>query len=168
MAERTYYQMLGVSPQATEREIEEAYRKIAAEFFDGDGQYNPDAQKWFFQLNQAYVVLTDPKRRKLYDSALSWEKKGAEESGAAGEVQPALPADEVPEWLKDTEEYQNIIAAPGDVKVPEWMEEMTQEAQDRRAHSGERRTARVFIFISLALFLLLTIAVVLMMLASMR
>lgn len=58
-----YYKMLGVARDATPEQIKKAYRKLARE-------YHPDAggdEEKFKDVNEAYEVLSDEKKRKLYD-----------------------------------------------------------------------------------------------------
>jgi molecular chaperone DnaJ len=62
--ETDYYKVLGVSPQATDKELTRAYRKLAK-------QYHPDAhpgsEDRFKEITAAYDVLGDPDKRKEYD-----------------------------------------------------------------------------------------------------
>ena len=66
MAKRDYYDILGVSRQATAAQIKSAYRKLAR-------KYHPDVNKSagatdkFKEATEAYDVLSDPKKRKVYD-----------------------------------------------------------------------------------------------------
>jgi len=67
---RDYYEVLGVSRDATEKAVKDAYRKLAR-------QYHPDlqtapakkkaAEEKFKEINEAYEVLGDPEKRKKYD-----------------------------------------------------------------------------------------------------
>ena len=64
---RDYYEVLGVSKTATDAEIKKAYRKLAMKYHP---DYNPGdkkAEEMFKEINEANEVLSDPKKRQLYD-----------------------------------------------------------------------------------------------------
>ena len=68
MAEkRDYYDVLGVSKDATDAEIKSAFRKKAKEFHPDLNKDNPDAEKKFKEAQEAYSVLSDASKRKSYD-----------------------------------------------------------------------------------------------------
>ncbi|MGC8734480.1 MAG: DnaJ domain-containing protein [bacterium] len=65
---RDYYEILGVSKNATEKELKEAYRKLVRKYHpDLNPNNREEAEKIFREINEAYEVLSDPEKRKLYD-----------------------------------------------------------------------------------------------------
>lgn len=67
MAFVDYYQILGISKTATEKEIKNAYRKLARKLHPDVNPNDKDAQKKFQEINEANEVLSDPEKRKKYD-----------------------------------------------------------------------------------------------------
>lgn len=61
-----YYEILGVPRNATQEEIKKAFRKKAAEYHP-DRNKSPDAPEKFKKINEAFQVLSDPKKREFYD-----------------------------------------------------------------------------------------------------
>jgi DnaJ-class molecular chaperone len=65
---KDYYQILGVSRNATNDEIKKAYRKLAMQYHP---DRNPGKEKWandkFKEINEAYAILGDPEKRSQYD-----------------------------------------------------------------------------------------------------
>ncbi len=66
MAKRDYYEVLGVSKNATEAEIKSAFRKLAKEHHP-DVSKDPNATEKFKEVQEAYAVLSDQTRRSQYD-----------------------------------------------------------------------------------------------------
>src|SRR3954452_11964307 len=62
-----YYQRLGVSRTASDDEIKKAYRKLAKKHHPDVNPGNKAAEEKFKHVGEAFDVLGDPKKRKLYD-----------------------------------------------------------------------------------------------------
>jgi len=65
-AKRDYYEVLGVSKNAALNEIKSQYRKSALKFHP-DRNKSPEAAEHFKEISEAYAVLSDTKKRQLYD-----------------------------------------------------------------------------------------------------
>lgn len=67
MAGKDYYEILGVSRSATEKDIKQAYRKLARKYHPDVNPGNKTAEAKFKEVNEAYEVLVNPETRKKYD-----------------------------------------------------------------------------------------------------
>jgi molecular chaperone DnaJ len=67
MAERDYYEVLGVARSASDEEIKKAFRRLARKYHPDVNPGDKAAEEKFKELNQAFEVLSDPKKRPLYD-----------------------------------------------------------------------------------------------------
>lgn len=63
---RDYYEVLGVTKDATDADIKRAYRKLAAQYHP-DVNHEPDAEQRFKEINEANEILSDPEKRARYD-----------------------------------------------------------------------------------------------------
>jgi DnaJ-class molecular chaperone len=67
MAEKDYYDILGVKKAATSDEIKKAYRGLAKKFHPDKNKGNKDAESKFKEISEAYAVLSDTEKREQYD-----------------------------------------------------------------------------------------------------
>ena len=67
MAKRDFYDCLGVKKTATEKEIKSAYRKLAKKYHPDTNPGDKQAEQRFKEITEAYNVLSDTEKRKLYD-----------------------------------------------------------------------------------------------------
>lgn len=82
MNNKDYYQVMGVKPDASEREIKIAYRRLARKYHP-DLNKEPDAEKNFKDLGEAYEVLKDPKKRHMYDQMCTQSKQQRSNSASS-------------------------------------------------------------------------------------
>jgi len=74
MAGKDYYQILGVSRNASEKEIKQAYRRLARKHHPDLNPGDKSAEAKFKEINAAYEVLSKPEKRKKYDQfGEQWE-----------------------------------------------------------------------------------------------
>ncbi len=68
MKKRDYYETLGVQKTSTDKEIKSAYRKLAKKYHPDTNAGNKEAEKKFKEITEAYNVLSNEEKKKLYDS----------------------------------------------------------------------------------------------------
>ncbi len=71
MAEIDYYMVLGVHQDADSKQLKNAFRELAFQYHPDRNKDNPEATEKMKQINEAYAVLSDPKKRQAYDSLKS-------------------------------------------------------------------------------------------------
>jgi len=68
MAQQDYYQILGVSKNASDTEIKKAYRKLAMKYHPDHSKGSKNAEEMFKKVSEAYAVLSDKEKRQQYDT----------------------------------------------------------------------------------------------------
>jgi len=68
MTDMEYYQILGLTKTATTDEIKKAYRKLALKYHPDKNPDNKQAEEKFKEISEAYAVLSDPEKRRQYDT----------------------------------------------------------------------------------------------------
>lgn len=80
MEYKDYYKVLGVERKASQDDIKKVYRKLAMKYHPDQNRGNKQAEEKFKDINEAYEVLSDPKKREKYDqlgsSYSQWQQGG--------------------------------------------------------------------------------------------
>ena len=91
MPVRNYYDILGVPKTATAADIKKAYRQAALKYHPDRNPNNPTAQERFREAAEAYEILSDPERRKLYDQYGADSEKRRPQAEQPGYTEYAPP-----------------------------------------------------------------------------
>ncbi|MGM3306648.1 DnaJ C-terminal domain-containing protein [Anabaena sp. WFMT] len=74
---RDYYEILGVTKEASSEEIKKVYRRLARQYHPDLNPGNKEAEEKFKTIGEAYEILSDPSRRSQYDQfSRYWKQKG--------------------------------------------------------------------------------------------
>ena len=80
MEYKDYYKILGVDRKASADDIKKTFRKLAMKYHPDRNRGNKEAEEKFKEINEAYEVLSDPKKRARYDqlgdSYSQWQEHG--------------------------------------------------------------------------------------------
>ncbi len=92
MEYRDYYEILGVPRSATQAEIKKAFRKLARDHHPDRNQGDKAAERRFKDINEANAVLSDPDKRKQYDTlGANWDQFQRAGGGGADPFGPGSP-----------------------------------------------------------------------------
>jgi len=81
MAKKDYYEVLGLTRDASDEEIKKAYRRLAMKWHPDRNPDNPKAEEHFKEAKEAYEILSEPEKRALYDQ---YGHAGVDASAGAG------------------------------------------------------------------------------------
>jgi len=86
MANKDYYEVLGLQKGASEDEIKKAFRKLALKYHPDKNKGNKEAEEKFKEINEAYQVLSDPQKKANYDQfgTADFNGQGFEGGGFSG------------------------------------------------------------------------------------
>ena len=120
MADRDYYEVLGVQRSASIDDIKAAYRKLALKYHPDRNKNNKEAEEKFKEATEAYEVLSDADKRRAYDQ---FGKAGVESMGGPGFGQRAYT------------DFSDIFGDIGDI----FSEFFGGSGGGFRSHGGVRR-----------------------------
>ena len=93
-SEQDYYEVLHITPDASETEIKKAYRTLAFRYHPDRNKPGQDASKKMKEINEAYATLSDPIKRREYDIPRGYRRrvpkfeKGSKVKVSSGSASP--------------------------------------------------------------------------------
>ena len=117
---KDYYKVLGVSRDADQKAIRQAYRKLARQYHPDVNPNDKAAEEKFKEINEANEALSDPEKRKKYDEMLDYYQRfghwpGTEQAAGAGrragQVDPreARPPEVEPGEARTRETFDRLV-----------------------------------------------------------
>jgi curved DNA-binding protein len=110
---KDYYQILGVSPDADEKTIRQAFRKLARQYHPDVNPGDKAAEEQFKAINEANQVLSDPEQRKKYDALRaqyqSWQQSGGRPRDFNWQAWSAQPGEGVYEQYGTVDDLHDIF-----------------------------------------------------------
>jgi curved DNA-binding protein len=101
MEYQDYYKILGVSKNATDKEIKSAYRKLALQYHPDRNPGDKQAEDKFKQINEANQVLSDPEKRRRYDQLGESYARYTQQGGKPGSFNWE-------DWFSQTQNAGNV------------------------------------------------------------
>jgi molecular chaperone DnaJ len=84
MKSQSPFEILGIDPGASPRDVKKAYHRLALKWHPDTNPGNRDAEQRFMEISQAYEILSDPDRRRSYDMGFSFQRAGFPFQGRGG------------------------------------------------------------------------------------
>jgi curved DNA-binding protein len=110
---KDYYQTLGVPPDADEKTIRQAFRKLARQYHPDVNPGDKAAEEQFKAINEANQVLTDPEQRKKYDALRAqyqqWQQSGGRPRDFNWQAWSAQPGEGVYGQYATPDDLQDIF-----------------------------------------------------------
>jgi len=110
---KDYYQILGVAPDADEKAIRQAFRKLARQYHPDVNPGDKAAEEKFKEINEANQVLSDPEQRKKYDALRTqyqrWQQGGRRPQDFNWQDWSAPPGEGVYEHYASTDDLQDLF-----------------------------------------------------------
>lgn len=131
-----YYQLLGVSREASSEEIKKAYRKLALEYHPDRNQGSKEAEARFKEVTEAYEVLRDSEKRAMYDR---YGKQGVRGAGGGAGAAGFDFSDAIDVFMRDFGGFAGFEEMFG-----------VRGARGQRASSRKGQTVRIRLPLTLA------------------
>ncbi|HKY55264.1 MAG TPA: DnaJ domain-containing protein, partial [Anaerolineales bacterium] len=138
---KDYYEILGVSPDADEKTIKQAYRKLARQYHPDVNPGNKEAEEKFKTINEAYQALSNAEQRKKYDELRAqyqrWQQSGRDPRDFNWQSWTARPGQEANVQYGTPEDFEDLFG--GESPFSDFFSSIFGQAQGRRAPSGPRK-----------------------------
>ncbi|HEX2934942.1 MAG TPA: J domain-containing protein [Bacteroidales bacterium] len=107
-----YYKILGIDKNATEKDIKNAYRKLARKYHPDLNPNDKEAKMKFQQINEANEVLSDPEKRKKYDQyGKDWQHAEQFESARQHQEQSVNAGGQSYTWSNNDEDFSDFFTS---------------------------------------------------------
>ena len=140
----TYYERLGIEPDATRDEIVKAWRRFAIQWHP-DVCNNPDATEIFKAGNEAKEALKDPARRSLYDAQLSRSERATRKENQSQYQSPSQNRQQSRHWHTSRRSQQNRHRSAEENRRQNGHRGTNQSAHDTRSRRSTHSRGRYFI-----------------------
>ncbi len=112
---KDYYEILGVSPNAEKKVIQQTFRKLARKYHPDVNPGNKEAEEKFKTINEAYQVLSDAEKRKKYDELRAqyqqWQQTGGRQQDFDWQNWSAQPGKEANVQYANAEDLEDLFGS---------------------------------------------------------